>query len=904
MIKKIFFGLFLGIIGTIISLQYNESVQATISREFKKAFEEALDCQVEFSLKRINFFLPCLELEHMKVKSRKDNDWSWHTNFFSAGFSWFHLFLKRAVNLRVTIGTISACSQYDENKLAIMPHIERMMRPAMGVPISLSELKLQHASFELHDPDKKNKGTITWQSHSKKMSGTFKTIVHILDGKGIIDNKLLLSHYTGDIHIELIEQPDKKLEAIAHISTNGMIHPHSSDPFLLTLKGQWDKNNGSLIIKSPNQKLITIKTIAHQSDEIIALDTDITLDINLCSNLAGIIFGLTLPNFNGALTMKAHNTIASSGFAGIFNLQAHNVYLNNTQLCNNLDASLNIEKKLINSHCSIEFDKNQTIDASIFYNLDQSNGMLGIQVKDPITLPILKLPACTAQCSYDGNNQKGTGSYAFHHIKPESQAILQGSYELDWPNIIIKGNHQSAIFESSLCLNPFGILYAHYTQQPTNQTLFELKSSSHDRLHIQSTIDVSLIKDLLKTQLAHHIQADGKLLIEARAKDHIITGTCNLSQANIRLPQTYNFISGLSIPFQIDFDKKKCTISKAECLLHKGSLVCQKGTISLTENHNLNFIHLPILFDSCLLNPTKDLFAIVSGSCLFSYQNGKAPFLQSNVIIERSQLKENLFSPTFQKALFAPNTGTPPHINCDITLQTRDPIRIKTAFLEANAKVNINIGNSFPNPYLSGSIQIDSGTLSFPYKPLYINRAEIVLQPHKLNDPIIELLAKNTIKKHQVTLAVSGSLQNHTISLESSPSLSEDQIMALLLVGSPNESLNIVMPALVMQNIKNIIFESEQSPLKLDNYFRHMLKPLKHIHLAPSFIDQTARGGLRGGIEIEIGDRWRALIQKNFSLSEDTRFELEYLVSDDVSIRAIRDERRDASAEAEFRWKF
>ena len=83
-----------------------------------------------------------------------------------------------------------------------------------------------------------------------------------------------------------------------------------------------------------------------------------------------------------------------------------------------------------------------------------------------------------------------------------------------------------------------------------------------------------------------------------------------------------------------------------------------------------------------------------------------------------------------------------------------------------------------------------------------------------------------------------------------------------------------------------------------------ILKPLQYIHFVPSFGDQSGRGGLRGKIEIDLNDRWRAMIQNNFNLSEDTRFEVEYMLSDDVSLKAGRDEHRDVTAEIEMRWKF
>jgi hypothetical protein len=128
--------------------------------------------------------------------------------------------------------------------------------------------------------------------------------------------------------------------------------------------------------------------------------------------------------------------------------------------------------------------------------------------------------------------------------------------------------------------------------------------------------------------------------------------------------------------------------------------------------------------------------------------------------------------------------------------------------------------------------------------------------------------------------------------------------MALLLIGSHEESLNIVMPALIMSNLTSLLFGDVQSRDSLDVSFRRLFKPFDNVHLVPSFTDQTGRGGLRGAIEIDVTDRLHALIQKNFSLSEDTRVEIEYLLSDDVSVRAIRNERRDVGGEVEMRWKF
>ena len=61
---------------------------------------------------------------------------------------------------------------------------------------------------------------------------------------------------------------------------------------------------------------------------------------------------------------------------------------------------------------------------------------------------------------------------------------------------------------------------------------------------------------------------------------------------------------------------------------------------------------------------------------------------------------------------------------------------------------------------------------------------------------------------------------------------------------------------------------------------------------------------MRGALEIEVNDRLRVVAEQNFSLTEDTSFEVEYAVSDDVTLRGIRNERCDVGGEVEMRWKF
>jgi hypothetical protein len=313
--------------------------------------------------------------------------------------------------------------------------------------------------------------------------------------------------------------------------------------------------------------------------------------------------------------------------------------------------------------------------------------------------------------------------------------------------------------------------------------------------------------------------------------------------------------------------------------------------------------------DHCLLSLGHDAFAIVSGGFTFKGINN-AYSCEGLCIIDRSQVKENILSSTFVKNLmptaFVSDITTEYQlpIACKLHLITKEPVRIKTPFLETSAKVDLTFGRTLFNPLIEGSVTLQGGMLSFPYKPLYINKGLLLFNPHALQDSAIELVAKNKIRSHSITLHASGTLFDPQVHLDANPSLTEDQIVGLLLAGTCEESLTAMMPALVLHNIKQHMFDTDQSPLKLNYYLSRFLKPFASIHVLPRLSDLTARGGLRGALEIEIGEQWRATIQRNFSLTEDTRFEVEYLLSDEVTLRGVRDERLNVTGEVELRWKF
>ena len=120
---------------------------------------------------------------------------------------------------------------------------------------------------------------------------------------------------------------------------------------------------------------------------------------------------------------------------------------------------------------------------------------------------------------------------------------------------------------------------------------------------------------------------------------------------------------------------------------------------------------------------------------------------------------------------------------------------------------------------------------------------------------------------------------------------------------TPGELSESDLPAIVMQNLNNLITGRKKTLHKTMSFFKKVTKPLKYIQITPDFTDQSGRGGIKGSLLIDVSDRLHARIQKNLASQEDLSIEIEYAITDDIYIKAIKDQRGDLGAEVELRIK-
>lgn len=902
MFKKITLAILVGLLGTVFYAQYDLWTHKKITELCQQVARNYLGGEFSCTIQSLSFFSPSLIISDVEMHSSNNDDWSWRCKRCEISCSWLQLLFKGIMDQHVVIDGFECSSRIYEMRPAIEAHCVAMMQKSfLPFPVELKSIVFKNAMLLLEDPVLQVSLSLLFNSSSLRIGPHVKTAMFISDGSVMYQKNRYIEKIATDISLSTGYVGDV-LDANMQVAGTFSLS-HMGERGGCYLSGGFKSDHGRFSVRTAHNSLMI--------DPIVITERELRINARFPLSYAA---------------QCVRNSTEDQMLSGT----AHFSAKISRDESRRIDGQLIVEDLMINQHHIGDTGKmvfaRQGHDWRLKLGLNRRNeeckavgswdeqarvGELVVNNITPISaqaFPYWKIKHNDFLAHITAKEDNFVGKYCAKatHMLSNAAHVTNGYFSCNKETFIAQGTIDESDFLTEVQIFPIIKLQRCFYRDKDKKSLIMLRQDSEDEHKVKGSISFPFIRSLIHNFFHYDLQGEGALAVTAELSASGLVADLALDEATIRLPQTYNFIDGFHAHCTYSSRSGVCVFEDINLSLHTGSVSCLRATVEYDSQGKVLFAHAPLLLDCCLFNIKKDLFAIVSGNLLFSKTASSCACVSGHIVVDKAQLKENLFSGVIQKQLFAythsmfslPDVP----VQCDVTIQTKSPIRVDTALLETNAQVNLRIAKDMHDPSVAGSIVLHSGTLNFPYKPLYITKGIITFSPEQLLDPTIELVARNKIKKYDISLQVEGTLSNHHITLDSTPPLSEEHIVGLLLIGSEENSLNSMMPALIVQNLKNLIFSNNQSTF-LDKYFKPLLRTF-NINLVPSFTDQTGRGGLRGALEITIDDRWRAVIQKNFSLTEDTKFELEFLMSDDITLRAIRDERRDLGGEVEMRWKF
>lgn len=140
----------------------------------------------------------------------------------------------------------------------------------------------------------------------------------------------------------------------------------------------------------------------------------------------------------------------------------------------------------------------------------------------------------------------------------------------------------------------------------------------------------------------------------------------------------------------------------------------------------------------------------------------------------------------------------------NIRIQTAPDVRFQTNLAqELEASANLHLLGTLANPGMVGRIDITGGTLIFFGNKYAVNRGSVAFYDALKIEPILDIDLETSVKSVDVTLGVSGPIENLKLTYRSDPPLKFEDIVALLATGRtpPDATIAAQQPATPDQSV-------------------------------------------------------------------------------------------------------
>ena len=383
---------------------------------------------------------------------------------------------------------------------------------------------------------------------------------------------------------------------------------------------------------------------------------------------------------------------------------------------------------------------------------------------------------------------------------------------------------------------------------------------------------------------------------------------------NILPIKSANQIKTISGFLDCNFRRGQIDLSDLNIDFSVGRITLPLVRTFVSSNFEISSVYAPLVADNLLINKDNEFFATIDASILVSKRLGQPFSANGNVLLKRSIYKNsygeqsNLKIPDFLEQLDLKNHSA--SMDLDLSIRTQKPFEIKTMHLNALLDLDLQFkgllfGEKIINPTISGNAEILSGNLFILGNSFEIKNGDIKFYESLGSSPFIDVLACGKVKKYELDFHALGCLSNPSIHLQSSPELSEEQIVSLLMSGFDGQDTSLMqfLPGILIKRIEDVVSEDVHTSPKVGRVIRAVTSPARTLKISPCLIDSKLEN-IGAAISLDIGSKLHASAKKGVHGKDHLSLQMEYLLSDNLSFKVGRGSQGDVEGELEMKFKF
>lgn len=918
--------LIISICCSLVVLQHSTYVKQRIVGNLITILEK--EWQTKISVKKIllNFFTASIILENGDVKSIKHPNTYWGFKYAKISFGLWDALINKTISLYLTFYDMHGSTVSNKHGLELIDHVIDILTPREeNIPIIIKKVFIKNATTKIaHNNcqfDALINGSFTFDRLVKNSNTFLQGCVLLENSTILLDNKVFAGNVSGS-NIFYRDQGEKNWHITLHNTVKNLITSENKN-YIFT--GSYFQNDRSFMLQETNDQLNVkiafnknsielegaspLKTIALFYDSIIAPKSPA---------IAESVEGQCIVD----LTLQAHPTeewlcrgnisLEKPKFKNVLLDQVilKNVYLNQEIASTDVIATYN-KNYLAQGNGLWNFIKHQ---GSI--SLANSNEIITTQRQDSPVYWSIPAQQATITLNIDKNlDTHGKYSASIHNSINADTHTIKGTITSHASSFCVAGNAQAYNYTINGSLAPTPHLtkiICTHEQECDPVINFNIEKNPHKTLvgHAQ----YGLVQNFLPLNTREVVLGKMNKIYCSIQQDKFfpIEGKIWTEGSRFFIPKIQNIIKNGSLKFSIDPIQRKIVIQNTKINFARGSISIPFASCEFAENSfDLQDLYMPLSTNNLLINPKKDFYSFIYGNLLLQKHIETPLSLSGSLVLRKTLIRGDVFNNTQQNNSNPLEELQEMHKKIDFSVRVinESPIIIKTPTIDALAHIDLQAIHKnqvaiTQLPHVTGTINIDNGNLKFLENTLKIEYGKIQFLTRQIDDPVIDLIAKNRINKYVITLQVTGSLQKPTVVLESTPELSEEQILGLLFSGTENASLQADLPVMIMQNLNTILLGHRKPYDKTSMLIDTLSKPLKYVQITPDFTDQSGRSSVRAQVSVPFGKQFKAQFQKNLTFDEDLSVEIDYLLSDDINLKLVKDQRGELGSEVELRLKF
>jgi hypothetical protein len=381
-----------------------------------------------------------------------------------------------------------------------------------------------------------------------------------------------------------------------------------------------------------------------------------------------------------------------------------------------------------------------------------------------------------------------------------------------------------------------------------------------------------------------------------------INGRMNVSNASFGLRDYPTYIS--SINGYLYIDKDRIVLQKLSGKMGGGN-VNMSGFVYL-KAFRIKRFYLEANLDNITTLISKDFSLNFDGSLVYK-GTSDAQNITGDIEINRAKYKEMV---EWRSWLLTPKAKEKPkaevsvfdRAELNISISGSNNISIDNNIARAPLKVDMILKGTILSPVLLGRLESTEGYVYFRNNEFRIIFASTdFADPNRIN-PVITLTAETSVQGYNIRLNLEGQIEHFNLSLSSDPHLEEVDILALLTVGHIGKQL---------QGLEGGIGAGEATSFltgKAQDVVEERLRTITGLDrfLVEPYISKTT-GTVGPRVTVSkrlIGDKLFVTYTTLVGSTEEQILKLEYLLSKDISLIGIRDERASIGGDIKFRFEF